>query len=76
VLPVAQTVGPVQPVPAHWPNLVCVAAGAELVLVVDDDVLFVVEDDEDDVVTVVDDALDADDDVEAPQTYGLGPGIV
>lgn len=51
VVPLAQTVGPVQPVPPHCPHLLCVGAGVALVV---DDLLVVF------VVVVVEVAFEVD----------------
>jgi len=50
--PVAQTVAPEYPVPPHWPYTVCVAPGADDVVldeIIVDEEDFTVEDDDDDV---------------------------
>lgn len=72
VLPLAQTVGPVQPWPPHWPYLVWVEAGAVLVLVLVEDVLFVVDDVEVELFVVVVVVFVVD----PLQVNGRGPGIV
>jgi hypothetical protein len=54
----AQTVGPVQPIPPHWPYSVCVAPEAVVVLVT-----FVVLVEEDDLVVAVTDVVLEEDDL-------------